>query len=175
MPVVGAAVDMRVTWRERKYLLVVDGRGTPSSRLALALAHDCLVLKQESALQEWFYGDLRPYEHYVPLAYRLENLFEQLAWARAHPEEAQAIVRAAQAYARERFTWEGVAAYMADLLSAYAALQRFRPAPGEAAGYGAGSEVRLGREFFEEIRGETTNGCAHFANGAAAVAAAPKG
>lgn len=131
-----------------------------------------MTVRRASRLPE---QDLVPYEHYVPLAYRLENLYDQLHWARAHPEEAQAIVRAAQAYARARFTWEGVASYMVDLLSAYAALQRFRPSPSLAAGYGAGSEVRLRRKFFAEVRGETTNGCAHFANGAAEAAAAAGG
>ena len=52
----GDPVDMGAAWRERKFVMVVDGRGTPSSRLAPALGHDCLVLKQESSLQEWFYG-----------------------------------------------------------------------------------------------------------------------
>lgn len=35
----------------RRFAVVVDGLGTPNSRLAHALAGDSLVLKQESKLQ----------------------------------------------------------------------------------------------------------------------------
>ena len=48
--------------------------------------------------------ELKPMIHYVPVKEDLSDLLSQLDWADAHPQAADAIGRASQAFARERLT-----------------------------------------------------------------------
>lgn len=56
-------------------------------RLPYLLAGDSLVLKQQSPYYEHFYGDLRPWIHYVPFKRDLSDLEEKLKWAMDNDEK----------------------------------------------------------------------------------------
>lgn len=73
-----------------KYVVWVPGN-CASVRLALQLASDCLVLKVETPEEEWYYGMLKPYEHYVPLHANSSyiDVVEAVQWAEAHPLEVR--------------------------------------------------------------------------------------
>ncbi|XP_055334150.1 LOW QUALITY PROTEIN: protein O-glucosyltransferase 2-like [Paramacrobiotus metropolitanus] len=83
-----------------KYQLNLDGT-VAAYRFPYLLAGDSLVFKQESAYYEHFYHDLQPWTHYIPVRRDLDDLVEQLQWARSHDEEAQRIAKRGSDYARE--------------------------------------------------------------------------
>jgi len=42
-------------------------------------------------MHQWFYDELVPWEHYVPVAHDLSDLFEKIDWLREHDDEARKI------------------------------------------------------------------------------------
>ena len=69
-----------------KYQINIDGT-VAAYRLPYLLAGDSLVLKQDSPYYEFFYNELKPYEHYVPFNRDLSDLLEKIQWAREHDKE----------------------------------------------------------------------------------------
>ena len=120
-----------------RYLASVDGY-TAANRLARLLSLGSLVLKQCSHYAEFFYGWLVPHEHLLPIAEDLSDLRAQLAWARAHDDEAARIAAAGQRLVREALSLEQLRCYWARLLNAYAARQRGSDAAADGGGGGGG-------------------------------------
>lgn len=81
------------SWLDRRYALDIDGVTNTWSNLFVRLLFGCCVLKVQSQFgyRQWYYDDLRPFEHYVPVKADLSDLAEKWEWARTHPREAQAI------------------------------------------------------------------------------------
>ena len=46
-------------------------------------------------MEEWFYHDLKPWEHYVPIKKDFSDLKEKVEWLRQNDEEAKRIVNRA--------------------------------------------------------------------------------
>lgn len=42
----------------------------------------------ETDIEEWFYKDLIPYKHYVPIKKDFSNLLEQIEWLKANDDKA---------------------------------------------------------------------------------------
>jgi hypothetical protein len=55
-----------------------------------------LLFKTSSPFEQWFYRGhgLRPWVHFVPVRYDLEDLLDKILWARAHEEQALRITQA---------------------------------------------------------------------------------
>jgi len=51
------------------------------------MAADSLVLKQDSEYYEFFYKELQPWKHYVPVKRDLSDVVQQVKWAIDHDEE----------------------------------------------------------------------------------------
>ena len=109
-----------------KYQVNVDGT-VAAYRLPFLLGGDSLVFKQESKYYEHFYGDLRPYVHYVPVAEDLSDLVDKIRWAQENDAEARRIARAGQAYAWEHLLPHHVLCYHVRLFQEYARRQRGAP------------------------------------------------
>jgi hypothetical protein len=107
-----------------KYLIDVDGNTCTFERCFWELLSNSLLLKQETPNIQWYYGALKPYEHYVPVKEDLSDLMEKLAWAKAHDAEAQQIAANATAFVKQNLNTEDSFVYMAHLLKEYAKLQR---------------------------------------------------
>jgi hypothetical protein len=60
-----------------------------------------VVLKQDSNLVEHYYGLLQPWEHYVPVARNFSDLESKIEWLQRNDGAARAMVRRANAFARE--------------------------------------------------------------------------
>jgi hypothetical protein len=92
---VGAPLDP-MSWGRRRFALDVDGNGNAWSNLFTRLLLGCCVLKVGSAqgFRQWYYDDLRPFEHYVPIAADLSDLREKVDWCRAHARECEEIAAA---------------------------------------------------------------------------------
>lgn len=53
---------------------------------------------------EWYFARLEPMVHFVPVREDLSDLLGRSRWVVEHPQEAAAIGRAGQAFAREHLT-----------------------------------------------------------------------
>jgi hypothetical protein len=89
------------SWSRRKFAIDVDGNANAFSNLFIRLVYGCCVIKVGSpcGFRQWYYDDLRPWEHYIPVAADLSDLVERIAWCRAHPAECRAVARAGQSLA----------------------------------------------------------------------------
>ena len=87
-----------------KYQLLIDGNTCTYPRAIWQLFSNSVVLKQSSDAVQWFYGALRPYEHYLPVNSDMSNLIDVIQWAIDHDDEALAISHRAQEFARDNLT-----------------------------------------------------------------------
>jgi hypothetical protein len=89
-------------WLKDKYALDIDGFSNTWSNLILRMHFGCCVLKVQSQFgyRQWYYGEMRPYEHFVPVKADMSDLGDQLEWVRSHPREAEDIARHGQAFVR---------------------------------------------------------------------------
>jgi hypothetical protein len=55
------------------------------------LAMPGVLLHHETPTMDWFFKELRPWYHYVPVRTDLSDLKEKFDWAEAHQDEAQQI------------------------------------------------------------------------------------
>lgn len=74
-----------------KYQINIDGT-VAAYRLPYLLAGDSVVFKQDSGYYEHFYGELRPWEHYIPVRADLGDLLDKIQWARDHDEEVTTVI-----------------------------------------------------------------------------------
>ncbi len=99
----------RVAFLAHKAILVIDGNSNAWSALFCALLTGSCVLKIASAqgFAQWYYPDLQPWAHFVPVSESLDDLDEKVAWLLSHDDEAHAIGRAGRALA-EAMTFDTV-------------------------------------------------------------------
>ena len=89
------------------YRVLIDlGAAGFSARLPLLFASGRPVILLERPVESWFYWEMTPWEHYIPSTQ--DTLLERVQWTVEHPEEADAIGRKGQAYAREFLTHEAI-------------------------------------------------------------------
>lgn len=86
-------------------------------RLPYLLAGGGMVLKQDSPYYEHFYGQLRAWEHYVPVKRDLSDLVDRVSWALGHDEEAYEISNKAREFANEQLLPQHIMCYHALLFS----------------------------------------------------------
>ena len=131
-----AAVAARAAQRDPQQARVAP------RELERAVRQGFTIFKQASPYAEFFYAQLEPWQHYVPVAADLHDLPRRLRWAGAHPGEAAAIARHAQAFATSMHVLD-VACFWWQLLTAVAPLQKFEPRTDSALGF-APAQRRLG-------------------------------
>jgi hypothetical protein len=90
------------SWLGRKFAIDTDGYTNTWSNLLIRMLFGCCVLKVSSqfGFRQWYYDELKPFEHYVPVKADMSDLLEQIAWVRSHDAEAKAIAERGQALAR---------------------------------------------------------------------------
>ena len=71
-----------------KYLISVDGNTAAWQRVPWILESGSVLLLMETDIEEWFYKDLIPYKHYVPIKKDFSNLLEQIEWLKANDDKA---------------------------------------------------------------------------------------
>lgn len=102
-----------------KYLLMVDGNSSPSSRMVTYLRSTSLMIKQESPYIEFFYPSLRPYYHYVPLSRSIEDVGSAVDWARSHDEEVKRMIGAARTFECTHLNKDTVESYVEYIFNLY--------------------------------------------------------
>ena len=98
--ITGQAVPQS-SWRLRKFAIDIDGHANAFSNLFIRLVYGCCVIKVASPFgyRQWYYDDLRPWEHFIPVAADLSDLLEKIDWCRRHPGECRAVASRGQALA----------------------------------------------------------------------------
>ncbi len=86
-----------------KYLIDIDGNSCSYSRMAWILNSNSLLMKHTSSYKQWYYDQMQPYVHYLPIAENFSNLTEQYQWAEANSELAQAIAENGRKFAKQTF------------------------------------------------------------------------
>jgi hypothetical protein len=76
-----------------KYLLDVDGMVNAWSALFWKLSSKSVVLKVDSHWEEWYYDQLVPWIHYIPVKGDSSDLYEKYLWAEANEEKVLEIIR----------------------------------------------------------------------------------
>lgn len=110
-----------------KYQLLVDGVTCTYPGTQWRLLSGCATFKQESDDIMWFFSQLKPWVHYIPLKRDLTDVLDKVHWARNHDAEAHQIAQNARAFALTTLMPEHIVLYCAKTLLKYASLQRFTP------------------------------------------------
>ncbi len=84
-----------------RYQVDIDGNTNTWSSFFLKLLTGSPVLKVDSecGFHQWYYAQLIPYLHYVPVKPDLSNFTTQMAWLRANTDQAKRIGAAGRAFA----------------------------------------------------------------------------
>jgi hypothetical protein len=98
--VLGAYVSP-ITWNGYKFAIDIDGHSNAWSNFITRLIMGCCVLKVASPLgyRQWYYGDIEPWTHFVPLKADLSDLRAQIAWCRANLDACERIAARGQQFA----------------------------------------------------------------------------
>jgi len=95
-----------------------------SSRFASLLCYNSVVIKLEPKYVEYFYSDLKPWTHYIPVKDDLSDLEENVAWAMDPKNEdtVKDIVTSANEWCAQRMIPEEFAKDLLDIWQAYVRL-----------------------------------------------------
>ncbi len=85
------------------FLLDVEGNGW-SGRLKLLFHTGRPVLIQDRPWEEFYFPQVKAFEHYVPVAADMSDLVQQVQWLQGNPEEGDRIARNAQTFAMQHLT-----------------------------------------------------------------------
>lgn len=100
---------------EHRYVFHVGNNGF-ADRSWRMFALGCVVLMVENGWQEWYFSLLKPWVHFIPIKEDSSDVCEKLQWARAHPEEAEAIAARGRAFIETCFDVDLVNLYVAELM-----------------------------------------------------------
>jgi hypothetical protein len=81
-----------------KYMLDLQGNGY-SGRTKLLLHTKRVLFYQARRLHEYWFWDMEPFTHYIPVAEDLSDMKEKFEWAEDHPHECQKIAENAYQFA----------------------------------------------------------------------------
>lgn len=82
-----------------RFLIDIDGNANSWSLLEKMHYGSC-ILKVESPHEQWFYPDLAPWEHFVPVKADLSDLHEVFEWCLGHDHHCRTIAENAARFAR---------------------------------------------------------------------------
>ena len=94
-----------------KYQLDIDGEVNAWSGLIWKLYSGSVVFKVNSHYEQWYYSNLHPWIHYIPVRGDLQDLDDQIAWAMANDGVAQQIAQNGRAFV-QNLTYDGVVKHL---------------------------------------------------------------
>jgi lipopolysaccharide biosynthesis glycosyltransferase len=106
----------------QRYAAVLDMDGNSwSSRFGPLLCYNSVVIKIEPKYVEYFYGEVKPWVHFIPVKDDLSDLHENVAWALDPENEAAVkdIINAANQWCSHRFLPDELARDMVDIWESY--------------------------------------------------------
>jgi len=130
----GPKVDFFTTLPEHKYLVNVEGT-TASWRGLPLLAAGSVMLLQYSEVSEFFWEDLVPWVHYVPVAHDLSDLNEKLSYLRSHDDLAALVAQSGQEFANVNLTLPAIECYATQSLQLMVDVMRTHTLPSRIEGF----------------------------------------
>lgn len=119
-----ALVPLEESLARYRYILSVDGVGC-ADRVPILLSSANLVFIVASDFHEFWYADLVPFRHYIPVKKDLSDLLDVIKWANDQKEETLLdIVASANKYVRTFLSTEAMKCYYVHVLQKYARLLR---------------------------------------------------
>lgn len=90
-------------WTRRRFAIDIDGFTNAWSNLFNRLLLGCCIIKIASqyGFRQWYYDDLVPWRHYVPVKPDMSDLLDKLEWCRGHLDECEAMAAEGQRLAME--------------------------------------------------------------------------
>lgn len=113
-------------WMKYKYEVVLDGNGSPAGRIDRQLAHNSLLLMQETEHFQMYTKYMKPFVHYVPLQRNISDLGAAYQWASENEEKVLMIIHAANGFA-QYLKRESILYYTHVLLTKYSSTLSFKP------------------------------------------------
>ncbi len=110
-----------------KYQIIIDGKTCTYPGTQWRLYSGCLSLMQKSKNEMWFFRELVPYVHYVPVENDMSDLIEKVLWARENDDKAKEIAMNAKQFDQTHLMPEHILLYCYHILRKYASLQKFQP------------------------------------------------
>lgn len=107
-----------------KFLIDVDGHSCTYSRLYWILLSNSVCLKQVTENEQWYYGGIKPYIHYIPIKSDMSDLIEKINWALDHSYECKEIAKNSTQFVENNLQKKNVYQYVYLLLNAYANLMK---------------------------------------------------
>lgn len=83
-----------------RFLIDIDGVGNAWSFFEKLLLGSC-ILKVQSPFEQWFYGEITEWQHYVPVKQDLSDMAEKIEWCQQHQAEARTIAERGQQFAMQ--------------------------------------------------------------------------
>lgn len=118
----GLATKMRMTrYSHYKAILDVDGNSW-SGRFGHLMCMDAVVIKVAPRDVDYFWSDLEPYQHYVPVNETMDNLLDQVRWVISQPNRSQEIIERANAWCREKLRMDVLVGDLLDIWDDYASM-----------------------------------------------------
>lgn len=95
-----------------------------SSRFGTLLCYNSVVIKVEPDYFEYFYADLKPWTHYIPVKHDLSDLHENVQWALDPKNEAvvKDIITSANQWCSHTLISSELAANLLDIWEGYVRL-----------------------------------------------------
>jgi hypothetical protein len=98
-----------------KYLIDVQGNGY-SGRAKILFHSNRPVFYQDREWHEYWFFEMKPFVHYIPIKEDFSDLNEKLNWANAHPEECARIAQTALEFAKTNLRRENAIQRYQDIL-----------------------------------------------------------
>lgn len=107
-----------------KYLIDLDGNCASAPRCCLLMFSNSVLFKHITHSKQWWYKTLKPFIHYIPVAWDLSDIFCQLNWAIQHDEECKTIAENASNLAESVLSEHMTFLYFYHLIQTYAENQK---------------------------------------------------
>lgn len=105
-----------------KYQILIHGNAASYGRSGWRFFSNSLVFKPESPWTQWYYEELLPYVHYIPVEANLEDLVEKILWAKENDSLAKEIAANAREFALTKLKVSDHLTYLYFLLVKYSQL-----------------------------------------------------
>lgn len=106
-----------------KYQILIDGGTSAWARAYWQLFSDTLILKVDSDNIQWYYRNLMPYVHYIPIKKDLSDLISQIQWSSQNDNITRQIIGNANNFANNNLSYADMLYYIYILLIEYSKLQ----------------------------------------------------
>ena len=98
-----------------KYLIDIRGGGSADrTKILLQLGRPIFIV--DRPFKEWFFDDLKPMEHYIPVKQDLSDLIEKIDYMEEHPDLYEHIVKQMKEFSKKRFSKDSYLEYLKDIV-----------------------------------------------------------